>query len=113
MSYNKLTAEILNQLGRIVGSEHVLTDDEARSIYGKDETEDLLFPPEAIVKPTTAEQVSQIFVLANKNLIPVTPRGGGTGLSGGSLSVCGGICLSMETFNRIIEIDDKNYQAIV
>jgi glycolate oxidase len=111
--YNKLTPEILNQLSRIVGSEHVLSDDEARSIYGKDETEDLSFPPEIIVKPKTAEQVSRIFILANKNVIPVTPRGGGTGLSGGSLSVYGGICLSMEKFDRIIEIDNKNYQAIV
>jgi glycolate oxidase len=51
--------------------------------------------------------------LANEFHIPVVPRGGGTGLSGGALSIYGGICISMERFNRILEIDDKNFQAVV
>jgi glycolate oxidase len=113
MKYNRLTPDLFTQLRLIVGSENLLTDDESRNIYGQDETEDFIFPPEVIVKPTSAQQISEILKLASEHGIPVTPRGGGTGLSGGSLPVFGGICLSMEKLNRIIEIDEKNYQAIV
>lgn len=113
MKFNKLSATLLSELGAIVGGENMLTDDEARGVYGQDETENLTFPPDVIVKPSTTQQVSEILKLATAHAIPVTPRGGGTGLSGGSLPVFGGICLSMEKFNRIIEIDEKNYQAIV
>lgn len=111
--YNKVTPEILSKLKAIVGDEFVLSDEESISIYSEDETEDLNFPPEVIVKPATAEEISQIFHVANEHLIPVTPRGGGTGLSGGALTVHGGICLSMSRFNKIVEIDEKNFQAIV
>jgi glycolate oxidase len=113
MTYNRLSPDLISSLGEIVGAENLLTDDESRTIYGKDETEDLAFPPEVIVKPSTTQQVSEILKLANAHRIPLTPRGGGTGLSGGALPVYGGICLSMERFNRIIEIDEKNFQAIV
>ena len=113
MKYNTLSPEVINELVQIVGQENVLTDIESRSIYGKDETEDLTFPPEVIAKPTTTEQISRILRLANAAMVPVTPRGGGTGLSGGALPVYGGISLSMEKFNHILEIDEKNFQAIV
>lgn len=113
MTYNRLSPDLISSLGEIVGTENLLTDDESRTIYGKDETEDLAFPPEVILKPSTTQQVSEILKLANAHRIPLTPRGGGTGLSGGALPVYGGICLSMERFNRIIEIDEKNFQAIV
>jgi glycolate oxidase len=82
-------------------------------LYGRDETEDLFFRPDVIVTPQTTSQVSDILVLASTCLVPVTPRGGGTGLSGGALPVFGGICLSLEKFNRIIEIDTANLQAVV
>lgn len=113
MQFNKLTSDLIAQLTRILGADNVITDDEARDIYGRDETEDFSFPPEVVVKPASAQQISEVLKLANAYSIPVTPRGGGTGLSGGSLAVFGGICLSMEKLNRIIEIDEKNYQAIV
>ncbi|MBI4535359.1 MAG: FAD-binding oxidoreductase, partial [Ignavibacteriae bacterium] len=113
MAYNKITKDVSEKLERIVGTGNIFTDDETRGIYAKDETEDFSFPPEVVIKPTSAAQISEIMKLANVYRIPVTPRGGGTGLSGGALPVHGGICLSMEKFNRIIEIDEKNYQAIV
>ena len=113
MKISKLSPTLLDQLTAIVGKENILTDDETKSIYGQDETEDYQFPPDVIVKPTSTQHVSEILKLANAHAIPVTPRGGGTGLSGGSLPVFGGICLSMEKFNRILEIDEKNYQAVV
>lgn len=113
MAYTKLTPELTRQLIAIVGDENVLTDDESKTVYGQDETEDLAFPPEIILKPTTTQQVSKVLKLANEYCIPVTPRGGGTGLSGGALPVYGGIVLSMEKFNHILEIDEKNFQAVV
>lgn len=111
--YNKVTPRIIEDLKKIAGDEFVLADDESIKLHSEDETEDLSFPPEVIVKPAAAQEISEIFRLANKFNIPVTPRGGGTGLSGGALAVHGGICLSMARFNKIIEIDTKNFQAIV
>jgi glycolate oxidase len=113
MKQNRITPDILDDLAAILGSENVLNDEESRNTFAKDETEDLSFPPDVILKPSTTQQVSEILRLANKHLIPVTPRGGGTGLSGGALPVYGGICLSMEKFNRILNIDEKNFQATV
>jgi glycolate oxidase len=111
--YNKIDIYILDLLVDIVGSDFVLDDKDSILKYSKDETEDLVFSPEVIVKPADAKEVSEIFRLANKYHIPVVPRGGGTGLSGGALAVHAGICLSMERFNKILEIDEKNFQAVV
>ena len=111
--YNKIDSKVLQKLIDISGKEFVLTDSDSIEKFSKDETEDFVFPPEVVVKPSTAEQISDILKLANENLIPVIPRGGGTGLSGGALPVEGGICISMERFNRILEIDENNFQAIV
>jgi glycolate oxidase len=69
--------------------------------------------PHVVVKPRTAEEISAILILCNKENIPLTPRGAGTGLSGGALPVCGGILLSMERFNKILKIDERNLQATV
>lgn len=113
MAYNKVTPEILSLLKKITGDEFVINDDYNLDIYSKDYTEDFRFPPEVIVKPETPEQISKIIKLANQFKIPVYPRGGGTGLSGGALPVLGGICLSMERFNKILELDELNFQAIV
>jgi glycolate oxidase len=111
--FNKIDSIILKKLKDIIGSEYVFTDFDTIDKFSKDETEDLSFPPEVVVKPSTAEEISAILKLANEHLIPVVPRGGGTGLSGGALPVLGGICISMERFNRILEIDENNFQAVV
>ncbi len=111
--YNKVTPDIVNYLKQIAGAENVLTDDESLNIHSRDETEDLQFSPEVIITPLSGQQISQILKFANEYRIPVTPRGGGTGLSGGALSVYGGICLSLAKLNKIIEIDRKNFQAVV
>jgi glycolate oxidase len=113
MTYNKITPQILTQLKEIVGNEFVFTDKEKLEQYGKDETEDLLFIPEVVVKPSTSQQISDILKIANTHLIPVTPRAAGTGLSGGALPVFGGIILSVERFNKILDIDERNLQATV
>lgn len=113
MNYNRINTSIITQLKQIVGDNYVFADAENLSTYGHDETEELVFLPEVVVKPRTAEEISKIMVLANEQLIPVTPRGAGTGLSGGALPIHGGIMLSMERFNKILEIDERNLQATV
>jgi len=86
--------------------------EEHRASYGHDETEDLLFLPEVVLRPNTVEHVSDILRHCYERGIPVTPSGARTGLSGGALPVHGGVALSMERFNRILEIDEKNHQVI-
>ena len=113
MNYNKLTLSIINELKNIVGEKFVFSDTENLQHYSQDETEDLSFLPEVVVKPRTAEEISKILLLCNRELIPATPRGAGTGLSGGALPVHGGIVISMERFNSILQIDERNLQATV
>src|SRR5512139_1192739 len=111
--FRTITTAIVDELKSIVGHYNVLTDEESLNLNSEDETEDLHFTPDVIVIPGSAQEISQILKLANRHMIPVTPRGGGTGLSGGALAVHGGICLSLGKMNRIIEIDEKNFQAVV
>lgn len=113
MKYNKITPDILDKLKAVVGEANVLTGQEEIEKYSHDETEDLHFYPEVVVKPITPEEIAALFKLCNLYLIPVTPRGAGTGLSGGALPVKGGVLISMERFNSIIEIDELNLQATV
>ena len=112
-TFGKLTAAHLDELRGIVGGGHVVTDPESLEVYSSDETEDLVFPPEVVVKPASTEEISALMRLATRERIPVTPRGAGTGLSGGALAVHGGILLSVERMNRILEIDTENMMAVV
>lgn len=105
-------AHILSEIKKIVGENYVFTDQETLNNYGHDETEDLSFPPHIVVKPANAFEIAEIIKLANEFKIPTTPIGGKTGLSGGALSVYGGIALSTERLNKIIDIDEKNVQVI-
>lgn len=109
----KLKPHIITSLKDVAGDEYVFTDAENIDKCSRDETEDFSFPPDVVVKPATAEEISKILKLANENLIPVYTRGGGTGLSGGALPVHGGIVISMERFNKILEVDEHNFQAVV
>jgi glycolate oxidase len=105
--------EILQKLTTIVGETYIFTDQETRNHYGHDETEDYVFPPSVVVKPANANEVSAILKVANEHKIPTTPIGARTGLSGGALSIYEGIGLSMERFDKIIEIDEQNLQVTV
>ena len=113
MNYSKLSPGIIEALIKVLGKEYVHTDDEFLNTYGRDETENLLYKPAVVVRPRTAQEISAIIKIANIENIPVTPRGAGTGLSGGALAIYGGICLSMERFYKILEIDERNLQATV
>jgi glycolate oxidase len=113
MPFAEVSADVINQFEAIVGKDFVIIDEEKRSFYSHDETEDFSFLPDVVLKPASPEQISQIMKLCNEFSIPVTPRGGGTGLSGGALPVHHGVVLSMERFNKIIKIDELNLQATV
>ncbi len=113
MEYKKINIDDVSVLKEIVGDDYIFTDQEKLVEYSHDETEDLSFPPEVVVKPRTAEQISDILSYCNKQKIAITPCGGRTGLSGGSLPIFGGIALSMERFNTIIAIDERNMQGTV
>ncbi len=107
----QITTEILAQIKSIVGAEYVFTDEESIEKYGRDETEKLHYSPAVVVKPRKAEEISALMQLANKHLIPVTPRGAGTGLTGGALPHLGGLVIAMERFNSILDIDERNLQV--
>jgi glycolate oxidase len=92
-------------------ADRAIVDLEVRNDYSHDETEDLSFPPAIVLKPTTVEEIAAIMRYCNEHQIPVTPAGARTGLSGGALPIHGGVLLSMEKFNRILEIDEKNHQV--
>ena len=108
---NAITPQILEQFKLIVSSEYVFTDADSIEKYGKDETEQLHYAPQVIVKPRQASEIAQLLKICNEYLIPVTPRGAGTGLTGGALPHLGGLVISMERFNTILEIDERNLQV--
>lgn len=105
--------DFIEEFKRITGEQFVFVDDENRQHYSHDETEALSFLPDVIIKPRTVEEVSAIMKICNENLIHITPRGAGTGLSGGALPQFGGVLLSMERFKSIIQIDERNLQVTV
>ncbi len=111
--FNKVTPELLIKFAGIVGQEYVFTDKEKLDENAKDYTEDLRFYPEVVLQPCLPEEISQILRLCNIEKIPVTPRGAGTGLSGGALPVHGGVVIAMNRFNKILNIDERNQQATV
>jgi glycolate oxidase len=108
---NNITASLLEEIKAIVGADYFYTDEESFVKYGSDETEKLHYAPQVVVKPRKAEEIAQLLKICNQHLIPVTPRGAGTGLTGGALPHLGGLVISMERFNTIIEIDERNLQV--
>lgn len=104
--------QYIDSFKKIAGDAYVFVDEESLNNYAHDETENLHFLPDIVIKPRTAQEISQIMIICNEYKIPVTPRGAGTGLSGGALPHLGGVLLSMERMNSIIEIDERNLQVI-
>jgi glycolate oxidase len=106
-----ITTELTEEFLRIVGEGYVLSDAETLDRYAHDETERLHYLPDLVLKPRTAEEISAILGICNRRLIPVTPRGAGTGLSGGALPHLGGVVISTERMNTILSIDEENLQV--
>jgi glycolate oxidase len=107
-----LAVEHLETFKKIVGGQYVFVDEEVLGNYAHDETEDLHFLPDVVLKPANAQEISAILKICNQFKIPVTPRGAGTGLSGGALPQLGGVLLSIERLNKIMDIDERNLQVI-
>ena len=114
--YTALTPEILKRLAAIVGEKYVIYGDaEKLEPYSHDEVPDPRYRhmPEAVVRPRTAEEIAAVMKLANREHFPVTPRGAGSGLSGGAVPVHGGVVLLLDRMNRILEIDRRNLMIVV
>lgn len=115
MDYIKVNDEILAKLQAIVGSENVLVDAEKMQPYAHDEVTDPAYHhmPEAVVFAETTEQVAAVVTLANEYKFPVVPRGAGTGLACGAVTTYGGIVLSLEKMNKILEINEEALYVVV
>ena len=113
MDYKQLNIDDISFFKEIIGANYVLSDNQSILNYSHDETEDLSYPPEVVLKPVNSAEISKILKYCNLKKIPVTPCGARTGLSGGSLPVFGGVALSVERLNSILEIDERNLQATV
>ena len=113
--YSKINHKVAAELKKIVGEINCIQHEEKMEDYSHDEFSlmDIACMPEVVVKTQTSEEISKILELANRENIPVTPRGGATGLCGGCVPLFGGIVLSLERMNRIHEIDIANQMAVV
>jgi len=107
-----LIDEHITQFKKIVGDQYLFMDTENLHHYGHDETEHLVYMPDVILKPKTVQEIASILQYCNEHKIPVTPRGAGTGLSGGALPHLGGVLISTERLNSIIRIDEQNLQVV-
>ncbi|HTN46125.1 MAG TPA: FAD-linked oxidase C-terminal domain-containing protein [Flavipsychrobacter sp.] len=110
-SFKKITAEDIDFFKTLLGESFVHTDEEQLERCASDQTEDLHILPEAVLQPGVTNEVSAILKYCNERHLVVTPRGAGTGLSGGAIPCLGGVVLDMKRFNKIIRIDQENFQV--
>ncbi|HON73431.1 MAG TPA: FAD-binding oxidoreductase, partial [bacterium] len=111
--FNKVDERIIDNLIEICGTNDVLIEEEELERYSQDESGRFYaHMPEVVIRAENTEEISKVLKLANENLIPVTPRGAGSGVVGGAVPVYGGILLSLEKMNQILEIDKVNLVAM-
>jgi glycolate oxidase len=111
VTFTKIQPPHISFFSNLLGEKYVLCDSENLDRCASDETEDLHYLPEVVLQPGLVEEVSAIMKYCNDQVIPVTPRGAGTGLSGGALPVFGGVVLDMKRFNKILHVDKRNFQV--
>lgn len=104
---------VIADLQKIVGKENVKTEKESLKAYSYDGTTSWMHEPDVVVFPTSTKEISDIMKLANAEKVPVTPRGGGTNVSGGSIPIMGGIVLCTTKMNKILKVDKENLTATV
>lgn len=104
---------VVGKFYKILGKQGVLLTPEGLKSYSYDGTTNWIHEPDVVLLPTSTHQVSDILRLANEERIPVTPRGGGTNVSGGSIPIQGGIVLCMTRMNNIVRVDKENLSATV
>ncbi|MGD0828146.1 MAG: FAD-binding oxidoreductase, partial [Desulfobaccales bacterium] len=107
-----MRALLIKEIAALVGPEHLLTAPEDCWTYAYDATDQARMP-EAVVFPGSAAEISQILRLANEHRFPVTPRGAGSGRSGGAVPIAGGVVLVLTRLNRILEIAPADLVAVV
>lgn len=112
-SFNSVSPSDIHFFTSVLGGESVFVDTDSLDKYASDETEDFVFKPQVVLKPQNTNQISDVLKYCNEKGIAVTPQGARTGLSGGALPLFGGVALSLERFNKIIEIDENNAQVTV
>ena len=108
----KQVAAVIEILKEILHGQ-VVSDPDVLESYARDETIDLACRPDCVVRAHSSQDVATVLKICNQNNVPVTPRGAGTGVTGGAVPVAGGVVLSMERLNRILEIDARNLIAVV
>jgi len=106
-----LDTKILESLIQALGREAVIFSPEDLLVLGYDSTPGLQHAPDVVIYPTSSEQVQLAMQIAREHRLPITPRGSGTGLSGGSIPIKGGMVLCLNKMNRILEIDEENLTA--
>jgi len=111
MSFQKINEDDIKFFQLALTEKYVLMDEENIARCSGDQTEDLKFPPEVVLQPGSTDEVSAVMKYCNEHMIPVTPRGAGTGLSGGALPVWGGVALDMRRLNKILHVDKRNFQV--
>lgn len=112
MNYKRISADDLAFFKAQLGEQYMFTDDISIEKYSRDETDGCQFPPEVVLKPADTAQIAAVMRYCNEQLIPVSPRAAGTGLSANSLCVHGGVMLSIERLNKILTIDERNLQVV-
>ena len=107
-----LPRALLDELASIVGEPYLRVDDDARLVYGADALK-RGHPPDAVVLPAGTSEVARIVRACSNHNVPFVPRGAGTGYTGGAVPLAGGVVLSLERMNRILEIDEENLVVVV
>ena len=105
--------KVRSALNRVLGDSKVITSEEGCSRYAADESEQEAVMPDAVVLATSADDIAATLSVASEHQMPVTPRAGGTGKSGGAVPVCGGISLCTLGMNAIKEINSRELLAVV
>jgi glycolate oxidase len=111
-THNKIQAKVFEEFCDSIGRENVFDNIEERVCYSFDATKETSIP-DLVIRPHSTEQVSNTVSIANKYDIPICPRGTGTGLSGGSVPIKGGIALDLKNMNRIVELNARDLTVTV
>jgi glycolate oxidase len=112
VKYTQVNQKHINDFSKKFGQKNILLG-ESSNKYGSDHTENLNYPPDIVVFPSSTKDVSWVLNYCNEHNISITPSAALTGLSGGAIPVYGGVSLSMKNMNKVISIDEKNFQAVV
>ena len=114
-TFNKVTDELVQELKSVLGEKGVTVDPEKLDVYKTDEegTSNWFHTPEVVVFPETTEQVAEVVKLANKYLVPITPRAAGSGVACGAIPDHGGMVMELDRMDKILKIDTDNMYAVV